>query len=407
MIDVAPQLFRVAILPKDDETPFFARIPTADDRVVVTSAIATHVGEEFLVPKGMKLFHVEAPSAHVETIETEFFKHDRVRLFFAIDEQHATYLSNQVMEYPHPRPIDLARLLRPSPRMRGPKFQFGPIFEPGKDRLEVDITQLREDLEQLSGARPANVDGRDVIIQNRASSENKSLARKWLRQEFEQLGYTVTEHNYGSGTNLIAEKTTHERESTIILITAHLDTVATAGADDDGSGVITALTTARALAKKHLARTIRFVAFDEEERGLIGSTAYARYLEKLGEIDRVTVINLEMTGYDSDDNGDFHAIDCNENSSSNLTQLLVRTIGAIGLPLTKTNACTNRSDHAVFWDYNRPAIVVSQNFFGGDGNPCYHRTCDTVAKVNFNYMGLLTKAAANAVYQLATTTSHH
>ena len=126
----------------------------------------------------------------------------------------------------------------------------------------------------------------------------------------------------------------------------------------------------------------------------------------MGEIDRVTVINLEMTGYDSDDNGDFHAIDCNENSSSDLTQLLLTTIGAMGLPLTKTNACTNRSDHAVFWDYDRPAIVLSQNFFGGDGNPCYHRACDTVTKVNFSYMANLTKAAANAVYQLATAKAH-
>jgi hypothetical protein len=79
---------------------------------------------------------------------------------------------------------------------------------------------------------------------------------------------------------------------------------------------------------------------------------------------------------------------------------LLQTISRDGIPLKKIDACTNRSDHAVFWEYDRPAIVVSQNFFGGDGNPCYHRTCDTVQKVNWTYMEKMTRAAANTVYGL-------
>jgi Zn-dependent M28 family amino/carboxypeptidase len=232
------------------------------------------------------------------------------------------------------------------------------------------------------------------------------MARKWLTRELEELGYLVSEHNYGTGINLVADKSAQRsKDDSILLVTAHLDTVQTAGADDDGSGIITSLTVARALATKSLGRHIRFVAFDEEERGLIGSAAYARHLAKTGEIKNVSVINIEMTGYDSDSDGEFHAIDCNENTSGTLTETLLFTITSLGIPLRKTAACTNRSDHAVFWDYDRPAIVMSQNFFGGDGNPCYHRTCDTVTQVNFDYMAKLTKAAANAVFRL-TSASH-
>jgi Zn-dependent M28 family amino/carboxypeptidase len=179
-----------------------------------------------------------------------------------------------------------------------------------------------------------------------------------------------------------------------------LDTVQTAGADDDGSGVISSLTVARALASQKLNRTVRFVAFDEEERGLVGSTAYAKELSKSGEMNRISVFNIEMTGYDLDNDGAFHAIDCNENTSSSITKVITDAIKNEGIALKRTEACTNRSDHAIFWDYNRPAIVVSQNFFGGDSNPCYHKTCDTVQKTNWTYMEKLTRASAAAVSAL-------
>jgi Zn-dependent M28 family amino/carboxypeptidase len=260
---------------------------------------------------------------------------------------------------------------------------------------------MRQDLESLSGARPIVVDGQSFTLVNRATNDNKTKARAWLRANYETLGYTVTEHRYSSGVNLIAEKKSeHPVDDQIFMVTGHLDTVQTAGADDDGSGVISSLSVARALREIHIGRTIRFVAFDEEERGLLGSAAYARELQKNGEISKVSVLNIEMTGYDSDNNGDFHTIDCNENSSPQLSRALLSAIAAEGIKLKKVDACTTRSDHAVFWDYNRPAIVISQNFFGGDGNPCYHRTCDTVAKVNFDYMMKMTQAAANAVANL-------
>jgi Zn-dependent M28 family amino/carboxypeptidase len=175
----------------------------------------------------------------------------------------------------------------------------------------------------------------------------------------------------------------------------------TAGADDNGSGIATALTAARALSEKALRQTIRIVAFDEEERGLVGSSAYAKHLANMGEISKIRVINLEMTGYDSDDNGDFHAIDCNENTSSQLTRAILSAISSTGLALRRVEACTTRSDHSSFWNYDRPAIVLSQNFFGGDGNPCYHRSCDTTSKINFNYMTKLAQGVTNTIYQMA------
>ena len=142
------------------------------------------------------------------------------------------------------------------------------------------------------------------------------------------------------------------------------------------------------------------MAFDEEERGLVGSSAYAAELVKNNEINKIKLFNLEMTGHDSDGDGDFHAIDCQENSSPDLTRALLTAIANEGIALKHVDACTNRSDHAIFWEHSRPAIVVSQNFFGGDGNPCYHRSCDTTQKINWDYMTKITRAAAHTIANL-------
>jgi hypothetical protein len=396
----------VGVVSKLDQSPFYARIPTELDRVLVTDTSGSSDGLDIHVPENMSLFYVELANDLLEPVATEVFNHRNIRLFFAYDEHHASVLLKKFSGFPHARKIDLNA--RKTPAMHSPSILTNGFNAPDQpaEIIDIDSKKLREDLETLSGARPAMVDGRQVVITNRATTDNKTMARKWLTRELEELGYLVSEHNYGTGINLVAEKAAQRsKDDSILLVTAHLDTVQTAGADDDGSGIITSLTVARALAKKSIGRHIRFVAFDEEERGLIGSAAYARHLAKTGEIKNVSVINIEMTGYDSDGDGEFHAIDCNENTSGTLTETLLSTITSLGIPLRKIAACTNRSDHAVFWEYDRPAIVMSQNFFGGDGNPCYHRTCDTVTQVNFDYTAKLTKAAANAVFRL-TSASH-
>lgn len=396
----------LAIVSKLDQSPFYARIPTEFERILVTARSVNSDEVRLDVPEDMSLFYVELADNPDETVATEVFNYKNIRLFLATNDHHASLLLKKFSGFPHPRKIDLNTLKKPVTfNNKVSRTELNSLVQPA-EIIHIDHKRLREDLESLSGARPVVIDGRQVVIANRATSENKNLARKWLRHELEALGYTVTEHHYGSGINLVADKpATGSKDNSLLLVTAHLDTVQTAGADDDGSGIITTVTIARALAAKSLERHLRFVAFDEEERGLIGSAAYAKHLAKTGEINNVSVINIEMTGYDSDSDGEFHAIDCNENTSGTLTETLLSTISLLGIPLRKINACTNRSDHAVFWEYDRPAIVMSQNFFGGDSNPCYHRACDTVSQLNFEYMGKLTKAAANAVFRLTSSST--
>jgi len=385
------------VVSKSDNTPFFARFATETSRIVVQNS-DSNGGENLYIPKGHRLYFVELNDKNAASLSNELFRENRVVLFTAQDVREAFVIANEAYEFAHPQEVQTSELKFPVARgiEQGSPQQKTNIV--ASSNVKVDGRQMREDLESLSGARPITVNGQTVTLTNRQSADNKAKARAWLRANYEAMGFTVSEQAYSTGINLVAEKrVSSQANDKIFVISGHLDTVATAGADDDGSGVISSLTVARAIKDLNLKNTIRFVAFDEEERGLVGSKAYAKELARTGEISKVTVFNIEMTGYDSDNDGAFHSIDCDENTSGTLTQSVLAAINSEHIALSKTDACTNRSDHAVFWDYDRPAIVISQNFFGGDGNPCYHRTCDTVQKVNWDYMTKMTQAAASAV----------
>lgn len=251
-------------------------------------------------------------------------------------------------------------------------------------------------LQELSGEKAFDTpDGTRKII-HRGSDEGRKLARQWLAQKYTALGFKVSEHNYGSGTNFIADRTGKD-PTKVFIISAHLDSKSNAGADDDGAGTISALAIAAALSQQPLKYSLRILGFDQEELGLVGSKAYAKKLKTDNTLNQVVgVLNLEMTAYDGDKDFAFHAIHCNENKSKDIADAIATTIKNYQIGLKVIPACTEASDHASFWQYGVPAIVISENFFGPqkDGNPCYHKACDKVNILNFEYMHRLTTAAA-------------
>ncbi|MCM0607106.1 MAG: M28 family peptidase [Xanthomonadaceae bacterium] len=279
-----------------------------------------------------------------------------------------------------------------------PKGKRTYSHQPKSRILKVyDSVFLKTKLSEFSGALPVKINGKEEYIKERESQAGKKLARAYLRDTLEGFGYKVREQAYSSkGTNLIADKE-GDNPDQVVIVSAHMDSVGNAGADDDGSGVISAVSIMGALAKEKLKYSLRFVAFDEEEMGLVGSRAYAKSLDTNKE-EVIGVFNLEMTAFNKRKDGAFHVIDCDRDDSVSLTKSIVRAVKDIKLPLVRTEACTDRSDHASFWDIEVPAVVISQNFFGGDSNPCYHRACDKVSdQLNFEYMSNITEAVGLSV----------
>jgi len=230
---------------------------------------------------------------------------------------------------------------------------------------------------------------------DRRSLANLDVSRAFLKSEYEKLGFMVRFETFGAGSNFVAEKKGVTQPEKVLILSSHIDTVNCKGANDNGTGTIGLLTVAQELAKQNYGNTVRILGFDKEETGLNGSDAYVAAIQDKANI--IGNINFEMMGYNARKDGSFHVIDCQKPTSMVLSERIKTAIATLGLPLTVVKACTDRSDHASFWRHKLPAVVISENFFGGDADPCYHRKCDVVDdRLDYTYMANILEAVLAA-----------
>jgi hypothetical protein len=272
--------------------------------------------------------------------------------------------------------------------------------------LEPQADRLVESIRQLSGEEEVDVAGSVIRIPDRGSAGGRKSTHEFLQDKFAKIGLKSElkcyEYRNFKGCNIEA---TLEGVNTnkVVLVTAHIDSVNNKGADDDASGTAAILETARLLSEVKPQFSVKFVGFDQEEVGLIGSKAYAKELTASEKAKIAGVFQMDMVGYDSNKDGVIHAMDCGRADSIPITSVIKAQVAALRLPLKIADACTNRSDHASFWNEKVPATIVSENFFGDrttspDSNKCYHRKCDTIELVDMNYALNITKLVANSVF---------
>lgn len=137
-------------------------------------------------------------------------------------------------------------------------------------------------------------------------------AADYLRGQWAAQGYRVVSQSYDAhgvrSENLEVTLPGVSRPSEIILIGAHYDSVrGSPGANDNASGVAALLELSLALAQAKPVRSLRFVAFVNEEPpffywGEMGSKVYAKAARARGEDIRL-MISLEMLGYYSEEPG--------------------------------------------------------------------------------------------------------
>ncbi len=262
---------------------------------------------------------------------------------------------------------------------------YGPMVKRKVDPL-IDMNFFKDKLAILTGNKPFG----NLVITERGSTAGLDKTRAFLAAEYNALGFSTSEHKFGTGTNFIAEKKGTVDASKVLILSSHIDSVGNNGANDDGTGTIGLLAVAKELAGQDFPITIRVVGFDREEKGLVGSAAYVATLSRetiIGDI------HFEMMGVNKRNDGGFHVIDCSKTHSTFMTKTMQESIAKLGLKLTVVKACTDRSDHASFWKKGLPAVVISENFFGGDADPCYHASCDKMdGRLNYPYMQAILEA---------------
>ncbi len=166
------------------------------------------------------------------------------------------------------------------------------------------------------------------------------------------------------------------------------------GADDNGSGTVGMMEVAKAfgMSKNKPKRSILFIAFCGEEKGLLGSRYYVDNplfpLEKT-----VAMINLDMIGRNSIDS----LILIGWSYSEDMKKIAEEENLAIGFKFSYDGEKDfPRSDQANFARKGIPVI-----FFHSGEHADYHKVSDEVDKINFSKIERVAKLCYRVVYRIA------
>jgi hypothetical protein len=165
------------------------------------------------------------------------------------------------------------------------------------------------------------------------------------------------------------------------------------GADDNASGTALLVEVARMLKQEGpFPRTILFVAFSGEERGLLGSAHYAANAV-VPLADTAAMVNLDMVGRLDGNKIVVHGT----GTGTGLDALVDRFVAARGFEAAKEPGGFGPSDHSSFYARKIPVLHL---FTGSHSD--YHRPTDTADKINYDGMVRITRLVADIVRDLAT-----
>jgi Zn-dependent M28 family amino/carboxypeptidase len=238
-----------------------------------------------------------------------------------------------------------------------------------------------------------------------------TAATNYLANTLNGFGLTVTydDTGYYGARNVVATLPGLTNPNQILIIGAHFDSTSTnaanaPGADDNASGTAAVLEIASVLSHYAFDYTIRFIGFNAEEQGLIGSAYHAAQSKARGD-QIVGMINLDMIAYtaglateDIEVMGDALLVESFLANASTYVPSL-RTQGAVGN--------TWGSDHYYFHSslyagsHSLLLIEDTANEIWGGSNPYYHKTTDTADHLDYDFAFNVTKAAAATLASLA------
>jgi hypothetical protein len=243
------------------------------------------------------------------------------------------------------------------------------------------LSEQKDIIARLSGYSPI-ID--TLRINDRYSIENRQLCVKYLSSILEKFCSKVTVQLYSkTGNNIWGIVPATSGSSETIVIGAHYDGVrGCPGANDNATGVAAVYSTGKYISSLKVRRynTI-IVFFDEEERGLVGSRAFATMIRS-DSVKVHSVHTIDQLGWDSDSD---RAIELELPSESlKALYLKVAADNKISSPIHLTKV--GSTDHSAFRRIGFNATGITEEYVNGDTTPHYHQPGDTYATVNFDYL---------------------
>lgn len=222
--------------------------------------------------------------------------------------------------------------------------------------------------------------------------------------------------------NVVAFIEGSDKKDEVIVVTGHYDhvgvkrdTIIRYGADDNASGTVAVMEVAKAMQKAVDAgnkpkRSVAFVAFSAEEKGLHGSHYYVQNAPT-PITSTVLNFNLDMVGRNKDDLEKFnkHAFVISNGKGSKYFKRTTKK-------LNKKNPSLNVSTHPglkerMTWKFSSDHFRFSRLeipimcFFTGL-HPDYHTERDTPDKINYEKLTEITRLTYKTVWELANTSKN-
>jgi Zn-dependent M28 family amino/carboxypeptidase len=282
------------------------------------------------------------------------------------------------------------------------------------------VQRLEQDVRQLAGV----IGERNVFHPEALHAAATYIETAWRGQGHAVERQTYTAAGVPSANLEISIPGSH-RPGEILLIGAHYDSVrGSPGADDNASAVAALLEISRFFAARRPARTIRLVAFVNEEPPFFttrrqGSMVYAAAARSRGDDIRL-MLSLEMLGYFSGrpgsqryppffgrfypDTANFIAFVANLPSRRIMHRLARAFRAASDFPLEHIATLAlvpgvSWSDHRSFWRRGYRAVMVTDTAFYR--NPYYHSAGDTPETLDYPKLAAVTDGLARAAATLA------
>jgi Zn-dependent M28 family amino/carboxypeptidase len=267
---------------------------------------------------------------------------------------------------------------------------------------------LRRDVERLAadlGERNLRDDARYDRLRRASDFVAGSLAEAGyvpVRHEYSALGRIVD--------NIEAEIEGVERPEEIVIVGAHYDSAERSpGANDNATGAAALLALARSFARERPSRTIRFVAFTNEEAPFtrtaeMGSLVYARRCRELGA-DVRAMLSLDALGSPAADRRDGALALVSNRASRRLSDdvlALLREDGRVRCsraPLLGLLPGVQPSDPWAFWENGYPAVMLTCGATLRYRRP--QPAGDTIDRIDFGRLAAVAASVARAVDGLA------
>ena len=297
----------------------------------------------------------------------------------------------------------------------------------GGGGMSVNAGEIKQAHERL--AAHVRVLAGDIGERNVYRPKAYRQSADYIARVLREYGYEVEWQRYEVQqiicANLIATQLGQRWPGQIVVVGAHYDSVhGSPGASDNGSGVAALLELARRFAKEQPARTLRFVAFANEEPPFfptdqMGSRVYAKSCRERGD-DVRGMISLETIGWFSDepgsqkypplfnlfypDRGNFIAFVANLQSRGILKRAARAFRSNCDVPLETCATFAfvpgvDWSDHGSFWHHGYRAFMVTDT--APYRYPHYHEATDTPDKVNYDMLARVTLGVEAVVRELA------